>query len=127
MKDAKVWDKVVFELREDLSRPRWDFGTDRGGSGKYRTGTIKIIDTSIITVRADDKGFDWNWPALDNELYNKNLPGYLTLSLMSAPVGEGERGNNDGREFCFDCNAPTRPCGGFTYNVDYRTCTKCGR
>lgn len=85
----KIGDKVECEgLRSGASftvspnEPRWNFYTDRGGSGEYIQGIVTLVDSvdSYVRVKLDNINLNWKWPLLGHHKYDENQwerPGYL--------------------------------------------------
>jgi hypothetical protein len=130
MRNFEVGDRVECQAQKCSNCPRWDFGADldTDGNGKWIHGVVCSTQGDVdFTVRFDD-GLEWIWsqPSYNSERYS--FPGYLRLiETMTNAVSAPSIQNNDGRDSCFSCGAKTRPCGGWSFTVDYRICTKCGR
>jgi hypothetical protein len=76
--------EVKFELAEDVDNPRWDFNTDRKGSGVWKRGVIVDIEHRSFRVRWDGEHGEesWNWPNIGFEEYDPqqwNRPGFVQL------------------------------------------------
>ena len=76
MKEFKVGDKVEFEMMKIDDKPRWDYGHDRGGTGKWISGTVTSI-YSYGDIIVQTKTYSWVWPnpSSNSKLYEN--PGYL--------------------------------------------------
>jgi hypothetical protein len=72
----KVGDKVEWETCDyEPDRPRWDHGSDRGGSGEWQSGEITKVYDDFVEI---DIG--WVWPIEGNADYEDeqwDRPGYL--------------------------------------------------
>lgn len=118
----KVGDTVWFEVANNPCesflkigyepQPRWDGDYDQGPMGKWVKARVTYVSPINANIRHD------SWPSSWSV-----VKAYLQFGSETETAK-----NNDGRDTCYACGAPTRPCGsaGFGPNHEWRVCTKCG-
>ena len=74
--EFKVGDEIEYELSK-RGFPRWDFGTDRGGSGEWFRGKVVSIGPQDLVTAHPEKESHWLWPRPDHERDLYAQPGYL--------------------------------------------------
>ena len=138
MEDFKdgVEEEVEFEVIHDgygIEQPRYDVEIDclssmiRYSPPKFVSGLVVRTTAKYVLVEyvlGNVTKIKWAWPQPSSMpmLYSKE--GFLrrvSRSIKSSAT------NNDGKDACYACGEPTRVCGGWSFNHDYRVCTKCGK
>jgi len=126
----KRGDRVRYELNLSGSAPRWDYGEDRGGSGKWFEGVVCEVCADDILTDAPGVRY-WYWPNVKDGAYDEDQwsrPGFLQLmeaEVKTTKETDLQQISNQGLSRCMACAKPTKNIGGFSFTYQVCNNPKC--